>query len=42
MIEIQLLIMFYKNELKQSPDCLASQVMLDSNRAKLKEMKESE
>jgi len=41
MIEIQLLIMFYKNELKESPDCLASKVMLDRNRAKLREMEES-
>jgi len=39
MIEIQLLIMFYKNELKQDPGCLANKVMLDRNRAKLKEMK---
>ena len=35
MIEIQLLIIFYKKELKKNPNCLASKVLLARNRVKL-------
>lgn len=37
-VEGQMLIMFYKDELKKNPECLASRVMLAQNRAKLNSM----
>lgn len=40
MLEIQLLIMFYKSELRKSPECLATKALLARNREKLKEMKD--
>lgn len=41
MVEIQLLIMFYKSELKLKPDCIATKVLYDRNVKKLKEMKDA-
>ena len=38
-VEIQLLIMFYKSELKITPDCIATQALLARNRARLIKMK---
>jgi len=38
-IEIQLLIMFYKDELKVNPDCVVSKAMLQRNREKLLDLK---
>jgi len=40
MIDLQQLIRFYKNEVKQNPDCLASVALLARSRAKLLKMKE--
>jgi len=39
MVDQQLLIIFYKNELKQNPNCLASIALLARSRAKLMKMK---
>ena len=39
-VDIQLLIMFYKDELRKNPNDEASKFLLAHNRAKLKEMKD--
>ena len=38
-VEVQLLIMFYKEELKAKPYCLATRALLERNRDKLKRSK---
>jgi len=36
-LDIQLLIMFYKDEVKKNPDCIANKALLARSRKKLKE-----
>jgi len=40
-IELQLLIIFYKDQLKEKPDCIATKALLNRNRNKLKIIKDS-
>lgn len=37
LIDLQLLISFYKNEVKNNPTCLASKALLDRSRKELKD-----
>jgi len=39
LVNIQLLIIFYKSELKVTPDCIATKALLARSRAKLIKMK---
>ncbi len=41
-IELQLLIMFYKGQLKEKPDCIATKALLNRSRKKLKIIKDRE
>jgi len=38
-IDLQLLIMFYKNEAKDNPSCIANKALLKRSRNRLKEMR---
>lgn len=38
-VEVQLLIRFYKSELRRTPDCIATKALLARSRARLMKMK---
>ena len=40
LLRLQLLIIFYKDELKSNPDCIATEALLARSRLKLKKEKE--
>jgi len=40
MVNQQLLIIFYKQEVKNNPSCIASKALLERSRKKLMEMKD--